>query len=79
MPVTPLRQLRNSAHSHGTQKNLHASSPATLLVDVEQAAYADQLSVGELVRDAVKGRLRERRQPDESPFATRVCQRCWKP
>lgn len=44
------------------EKNLHASIPAALLAEAEQAANADRISVDELVRDAVERRLKNRRR-----------------
>jgi hypothetical protein len=44
------------------QKNLHASSPAALLTEAEQAASAVHVSVDEWVRDAMQRRLREERR-----------------
>ncbi len=44
------------------EKSLHASIPASLLAEAEQAAYTDHISVDELVREAVEQRLRARRR-----------------
>ncbi len=44
------------------EKNLHASIPASLLAEAEQAARTDHISVDELVSEAVEQRLRARRR-----------------
>src|SRR5271170_526833 len=44
------------------EKNLHAKIPPALLAEVEQAASADNISVDELVCEAMERRMRERRR-----------------
>jgi predicted HicB family RNase H-like nuclease len=44
------------------EKNLHASIPASLVAEAQQAASADHISVDELVREAVEHRLQARRR-----------------
>ena len=45
-----------------TEKNLHASIPNALLKEVQRVADAQQISIDELVRDAMDRRLREIRR-----------------
>jgi hypothetical protein len=52
----------NGIRSMEQQKNLHASIPAALLTEAEQAASAVHVSVDEWVRDAMQRRLREERR-----------------
>jgi hypothetical protein len=44
------------------EKNLHASIPLALLMETENAALAEHITVDEFVRDAMERRLRERRR-----------------
>jgi hypothetical protein len=44
------------------ERNLHARIPAPLLIEAERVALSEQISIHELVRDAVDCRLRERRR-----------------
>ena len=46
------------------EKNLHAAVPPSLLAQAEQAAAAENITLGELVRDAMERRL-NRRELDE--------------
>jgi hypothetical protein len=46
------------------EKNLHASIPAALLTEAEQAANDDHISVDDLVRTALERSLIERRREE---------------
>jgi hypothetical protein len=58
----PSLEWKQASEYMEPEKNLHASIPAALLTEAEQAARADCISVDELVRDAMERRLRERRR-----------------
>ena len=46
----------------GSEKNLHASIPYALLLETQKVADAQNVTVDELVRDAMERRLREIRR-----------------